>query len=83
MSGSTMEHKVCQCGLVLCFLAVISDVSAEDVAGKQPRASAKAVCIKAQKLMKDREYEEKKKKGATKSNHKITETSKKLNVVAC
>lgn len=46
------------------------------MAGKQVRATAKAVCIKAQKLLKDRGYEEKKRRGGTKANNRITETSK-------
>ena len=65
--------------MVLFFLspcaAVLNDVSANDLAGKQVRATAKAVCMKAQKLMKDREYEEKKRRGS-RSNNRITETSK-------
>lgn len=63
-------------GFVSLLPAVLNDISANDNAGKQVRATAKAVCIKAQKLVKDREYEEKKKRG--RSNNRITETSKGL-----
>ena len=47
-------------------------MSSEDVAGKQLRAAAKTACIKVQKLIKDREYEETKRRGA-KSNSKNLE----------
>jgi hypothetical protein len=55
------------------FFVVLNDISGNDVAGRQVRTNARAVSLKAQKLIKDREYEAKKKRGS-KSNNKITET---------
>lgn len=45
---------------IVFFCAVLNDVSAEDVAGRQIREAAKSTCVEAQKLIKDMEYEEKK-----------------------
>lgn len=75
---SCRQKTFCQyCECFMC--AVLNDISSEDIAGKQVHATAKTVCIKAQKLLKDREYEEKKRRGGgAKANNRITETSKSL-----
>lgn len=43
----------------LYFSAVLDDVSGENVAGRRVHQTAKNVCLKAQKLIKDMEYEKK------------------------
>lgn len=54
---------------------VLNDVSAEGVAGNEIRDTAKVVRTKAQKLAKDLEYEEKRKRGM-KSNSRPAESCK-------
>ena len=49
------------------LLAVLSEVSSEDHAGKQLCETARAICTNAQKLKQEMEYEENK---ASKSNSK-------------